>query len=155
MEVTEKVKATISQGLRLKKMNQSELAKKMGMSRSWATRLLNGGLKHLDDDTSDKLMDVLGIQFVRVEDTRKTPELAMRLGENMRGDDDLQDLVAALIRINERKMFHSLPYLPTKDLVEFGKVINRASHENPDKDGKIGRIAMEWLANKLEEMEKK
>ena len=45
--------------------------------------------------------------------------------------------------------YYDLPLIPTKDLVDFGSEIVRAAHEDPDKPGKVGRIAMDWLSNRL------
>jgi len=43
-------------------MNQSEIAKKVGRTRGWASLLVNGKISHLQFTTRNRIKHVLGIQ---------------------------------------------------------------------------------------------
>lgn len=45
-----------------KDFNQSRMAKEVGMSRSWASMLINGQIKSLRFDTRNRIKNLLGIQ---------------------------------------------------------------------------------------------
>lgn len=148
MEITDNTRSTITQSLIKMKMTQTVLAKKMKTSKSWVSKLLNGTLKRLSDDQVDLLEEILETSLLEVLEVNPTPEMAKVLGERMKNSEELTDLVTSLLRLydNKSRAYKTIPYLSTKDLVDFGKEIVRASHENPDKCGKVGKIAIEWLA---------
>lgn len=152
MEITEHTRSTISQALRRLKMSKADLAKKMESGRSWSTKLMNGSLKRLSDDQTERLEDILGVSLLNISEKNPTPELAKQLGEQMKKSDDLAEVVAALVRMGDSSLYHSIPHIPTKDLVDFGKEITRAAHEDPSKPGKVGRIAITWLADRLKKL---
>lgn len=134
-------------------MSQSQLAEKIGLGKAWVSKLLNGGIKNLSDEHTDLLEEILGISFFTIVEKKKIPDLAIKLGEIMEGRPELTELVGNLITF-DKSTFYALPYLPTKDLVDFGKEILRASHEDPDKPGKVGKIAITWLAERLNSLKK-
>ena len=152
MDITDNTRSIITQSLRKLKMTQTELGKKMNTSKSWVSKLLNGTLKRLSDKQVDLLEEVLQTTFVTIESYNQTPELAKELGKRMDSSDDLTDVVEGLIHLFDSKShaYKTIPYLSTKDLVDFGKEIVRAVHEDPNKHGKVGRIAIEWLSKRLD-----
>lgn len=44
-----------------KDFNQSEMARKVGMSRAWASMLVNGQIKSLRFDTRNRIKTLLGV----------------------------------------------------------------------------------------------
>lgn len=155
MNVTENTRATIVQSLRRKSMTQSELAEKMGMGKSWVTKLLNGTLKSLSDEHTDLLEEILDVSFFKLTKVDTLSPMARLLGERMKDNPALEEIMTSLVRMTDDSLHHELPYIPTKDLVDFGKEIMRAAHEDPDKPGKIGRIAITWLADRLQKLKSK
>ena len=154
MNVTEHTIATITQGLRKNNMTQTELAEKMGFGKAWVSKLLKGGIKNLSDEHTDQLEEVLNVSFFTLVETNQVPGLAVELGQQMKDRPELTELVAALLSLNN-STFYTVPHIPTKDLVDFGKEIVRASHEDPDKPGKVGRIAITWLSERLNKLKSK
>lgn len=154
MEITNATRALVTQALRDKDLKQSDLTKKIGVNRSWATRFFRekGGMKTLDDDLRWKIEDFLGIKFFSAVPQSSSSELAIRFDAALEKDPRLADSMALLLSSIEDDHYFDLPFIPTKDLVEFGKEIMKAAHEDPDKPGKVGRIAVEWLSGKLAEL---
>ena len=71
MDLTNSTRSIILNALRKKKITQTELAERMGYGKAWASRLLNGGLKSLNDEATDKLEKILDVrltQFGRLQD---------------------------------------------------------------------------------------
>jgi hypothetical protein len=63
--------------------------------------------------------------------------------------------IEAIVELERAPVTSRLSYRPTKDLVDYGKEIMRASREDPDKPGKVHRIAVMWLAERLRKLEGK
>ena len=151
MNVTDHTRATITQALRNKSMSQTFLAEKMGLGKAWVSKLLNGGIKRLSDEHTDALEDILDISFFTLVDSTKIPGIAVKLGKLMEERPEVAEIANSLLAMDE-SLFYSLPHLPTRDLVDFGKEILRASHEDPDKPGKVGKIALNRLSKRLDKL---
>ena len=154
MKITESTRAIILSGLRKKGINQSELSEYLGHNKNWATRLFNGTLKTLNDDQVDKIIDYLDVSFVKVtQKGRKVSTLATRLSKASENDKNLSEALSYLADfVEDQNAQKFLPWIPTEDLVALGKECNRATHEDPDKDGKIGRIAVNFMAQVIERL---
>lgn len=144
----------MAQALRDQQLTQADLAKKIGVNRSWATRFFreSDGMKTLDDDLRWKIEDFLGIKFFSAVENNPASALARKLDKVMEKDPRLSESIALLIASLEDDHYHEIPHLPTKDLVDFGKAIMRAAHADPDKPGKVGKIAITWLAERLQKL---
>jgi len=151
MKINNQIRSVVTQGIRLKQMNKSDLSKAIGVDRSWVTRFFNGDLKSLTSDNITKLQDALNVKFYSVEGDRISPT-ARKIAELIEKDERLADMFNSLTLSLEDDHYYDLPHLPTKDLVDFGKEILRASHEDPNKPGKVGKIAITWLAKRLEKI---
>ena len=141
-------------------MRPSHVAEKLKKHRSFINRITSGDLKTLAHDDHEQLCKLLNIIY-REEDERqelhnKTPLVdssIMRLQDVC--DDDpsklkIVDQITMILESIQPKPKYELPWLDTPDLVAFGEEIMRAAHENPDKCGKVARIAMNWLADHYE-----
>lgn len=131
-------------------MNQAELAKKIGVDRSWATRFFQseGGLKTISTDLRWKIEDALDIKILTY--TEEEPSgLATQINAAIEKDQRIGAACELLLSSLEDDHYYDLPLLPTKDLVDFGKAIVKAVNENPDKPGKVGNIALSWLSNRM------
>lgn len=153
MKITNSVRSLVAQGLREKKMNQSELAKIIGVDRSWMTRFFqtSGGLKTMTDDIRWKLQDALSIKF-HTDSKAEPSALSRQIDAAIEKDARLGSACELLLSSLSDDHYYDLPLIPTKDLMDFGKEIVRASHEYPDKPGKVGNIALTWLAARLEKL---
>lgn len=152
MKINDQIIASITQALRRKSMNKATLAEKMGNGRSWSTKLLNGTLKRLSDDQADLLEEILDVQFFNLKEEDSLPPMVRILGERVKKDPALADFITSLVQYSEGALYHEIPFLPTKDLVNFGKEITRAAHEDPDKPGKVGKIAINFLSDTLKKI---
>ena len=151
MKITPNVRAIILSGLRNKDVKKTELSIHLGRPKNWATKLFNGTLKTLDDDTVDEICDYLGVSFIEVVEKKQTVSAtAVKLSNLMDQDEDIATTITSLAEYLEQATMRRLPYIPTRALVSLGKEITRAAHEDPDKPGKVGRIAVVWIAKHLE-----
>jgi len=150
MKITNSTRSLVAQGLRENKMNQADLAKKLGLDRSWTTRFFktSGGLKSISDDLRWKIEDILAIKFFKVDESESSA-LARQIDAAIEKDARIGNACELLLSSLNDDHYYDLPLIPTKDLVDFGKTIVRVSHEDPDKPGKVGKIAMTWLAERL------
>lgn len=147
MNVNENVKALILQGLRKKKQTKVWLAEKMGLNKSWATRLLNGQLKTLSDEHAEKLMEILDIEFFtlrRVDDSTvsvKAMQLAAEFDKN-----PAFASVAAALQLAMKETVFTPRFIPTEKMSAIGDEIIRIAFANEDKPGKVARLVLELLA---------
>lgn len=149
MKITNDTRAIVTKALRDNGMSQAELAKKIGVGRSWMTKFFKGGIKNLSDDHYFSIQDTLGVQLATI--TRQSASaLAIALAAEIEKDPAIEEAFNGILEVMKDDHYYDLPMLPTKDLVDFGKEIVLASNENPDKPGKVGRLAITWLAEKLQ-----
>lgn len=153
MEITNDTRSLVAKGLRDKKMNQAELAKKLGVDRSWTTRFFqtNGGLKTVSDDLMWKMQDALGIKFYE-NSQGESFELSRQIAAAIEKDARLGSAFEMLLRSINDDHYYDLPLIPTKDLVDFGKEIMRVAIQDSEKPGKVGKIALVWLADRLQKL---
>lgn len=148
MKITNDARSIVAQALRDKKMSQAALAKKLDVGRSWVTKFFNGSLKSLSDDHFFALQETLGVRLVTVSGDQNP--LASKLASQIQKDPKVGQAFSEILAVMTDDHYYDLPMLPTKDLVDFGKEILRASHEDPGKPGKVGKIALTWLADRLQ-----
>jgi len=147
MNINENVKALILQGLRRKKQNKVWLAEQMGLSKSWATRLLNGQLKTLSDDHAEKLMRILDIEFFtlrRVDDTQVSAK-GMQLAAEFDRSPAFASVATAL-QVAMKETVYTPKFIPTEQMAAIGNEIIRIAYANEDKPGKVARLVLELLA---------
>lgn len=61
----------ILNALRVKKMTKADLSVRIGLGKSWVTKLLDGSLKSIKEDHIDALENALGISFFSVVENDK------------------------------------------------------------------------------------
>ena len=133
MQITNSMRALVAQALRDREMSNAELAKELGVHRSWPTRFFDEkkGIKTLSTDMLFGLKDTLGIQFFTAVSTNPNSDLASKLDALMEKDSRVAKALASLVSSLQDDHYYDLPMLPTKDLVDFGNEIMRAPMKIP------------------------
>ena len=137
--ITESMRVRVLQAARYKGINKSQLADALGVKPAWITKFLNGTLKSLSDEIYHRIEDFFSINLVTISQNESHNPAVSQLSEMADNDSEVANMLMALTTCLNRKKF-SLPYIPPDLLTELGQVANQASHRDPDKDGKIGRI---------------
>jgi len=154
LPISNEFRSAILEALRTTEMKQVELGERLGKSRSWTTKLLNGSLKSLSEEDWDAICETLGIKFELVE-SDPFPTSFHTLKNLCSDRPDRLELIDGIVSMFESQTdHHSLPYIPTDDLVAFGEEMVRAAHEDPEKPGKVGRIGIVWMSKLLERLNK-
>jgi transcriptional regulator with XRE-family HTH domain len=151
MTITPPLLAAIVQRLRdpsKPKLNQSQIADHMGLSKAWASKLMAGRIGNLTDDQGRKLEDFLGIKLrPHMQEGASVSPLAARLSAKMQENTPLSDLVAALLSLVEAPAAPTGPrWIETQDMTKIGQEIITIAFANEDKPGKVARLVLELLA---------
>lgn len=149
MKITNNTRALILNALRTKGITQTQLAKEMGLGKTWVTKLLNGSLQRLKEEQIDKLQDVLDIKFLVVKDLR--PQLPPSLGNLAKiaeQNETLMNLLGDLEQLFQQEAPLTAPYIPTKNMTKLGQEIIRLAYANEDKPGKVAREVLRLLSQK-------
>lgn len=151
MNLTPPVIALISRRLRdpkLPKVNQAQIAEAVGKGRSWATKLMNGSIRQIDDEDAAKLEAFLGVRLLPyLEDQAEAvPEIAKEIGRRMKSSLALTKVIAALMELPEKEVIQSPKWIETQDMSKIGQEIIRIAFANEDKPGKVARLVLELLA---------
>lgn len=147
MNVTDNTRALILNALRKRGISHTDLAAKMGLSKSWASRLLSGGIKTLSEAHTDRLEEILGIQFFVVTPNSSVTGTASRLSDLSAEMPELERAMQALIDLAETKKMPFTPrYFTTKEMGGLGQEIIRLAFANEDKPGKVAREVLKLLS---------
>jgi hypothetical protein len=147
MNMNENAKALILQGLRKKGQTKIWLADQMGLHKSWATRLLNGQIKTLDDDQVERLMSLLDIQFFHLKrlDESQISAKAMHIAAEFDRNPAFASVAVAL-QLSLKNAVFTPRYIPTDQMSHIGDKIINIVDSNREKPGKIARRVLELLA---------
>lgn len=147
MNMNESAKALILQGLRRKKQTRIWLAEQMNLHKSWATRLLNGQIKSLSDQQTEKIMSILEINFFNLSkvDGSKITATAMMIATEYDSSPAFA-AVASALRLALRGVVYTPRYIPTEKMSSTGEQIIAIVEANKEKPGKIARLVLELLA---------
>lgn len=156
MKITNNIRAVVLDGLRKKGIKKGEFAEALGHDKSWSTRFFDGTTKTLDEETADKIADLLDVSFVKVvRQGKPVSAIAARLAEEIERDEHLSGTFSNLLNYIDDSRQPYMPWIPTEDLVAFGEEMVRAAHEDADKPGKVGRIGIVWLAQCIEKLNRR
>lgn len=130
------------------KINQAQLADYMGYGRSWATKLMKGGIKNLSDEDAFKLQKFLGVRLVPIVHESEGPvsPLAMAVSEKMKENKEFTTIVSSLLQLMEPKVIQGPRWVDTQDMTKIGQEIIKIAFANEDKPGKVARMVLELLA---------
>jgi len=118
----------------------------MGYGKAWASRLLNGGLKSLSDEATDKLEEILDVRLTTVvTDAGKLTQETVKLASLMEKSPELREVVHALVEMTDKAVL-TPRYIPTKNMTKLGNQIIAITKENEGKPGKVARLVLELLA---------
>ena len=121
------------------KINQSDIARHMGLGRAWVSKLMTGGIQELKEDQVDRLQDLLGIKFqVLAENGTKIPAPAVRAAKLMQESPAFRDAFLALVDLGESlHVSHSPRFYETREMNGLGRKVAQIVSECGDKHGKI------------------
>ena len=154
MTVTKSVIALIAKRLRdprMAKLNQSQIAEHLGLSKAWASKFMGGKIGTLTDEQVQKLETFLEIKlrpYIQ-ENGPAVSALAEQLSLMMADNEPLNRVVADLINLVESApapVLDGPKWIETQDMTRIGQEIIRIAFANEDKPGKVARLVLELLA---------
>lgn len=152
MRVDSQAISQILHAMGLLGVNQSQLADRMGKSRSWVSRLLSGEITTLRPDVVDELNDALELDFrgPRLAESPATygeDPLMMRLRLACQDNPDLTQALEAIARLTTPSIDPFLPHVSQKTLIKIGAELTRIVHRwEENQDPHYAKIAAEALA---------
>lgn len=151
MTVTQPIIALIAKRFRdssKPKLNQSQIAESMGLSKAWASKLMTGKIKRLTDEQARQLEGLLDIRLLPYiqEVGGPTSELASQLTRHMQNSEPMSRIVSALLELQDPKAITGPKWIETQDMTKIGQEIIRIAFANEDKPGKVARMVLELLA---------
>ncbi len=147
MKVTENTRSLILSGLRKNDISPSELARQMGLSKSWASRLLSGGIKTLSDDHVEKLQEILMIRFFVATETNPVTGTAKRLSDMSKHDPMLDALLIELAQYAEERNAPQQPrFYETQEMTKLGQEIIRICFADEKRPGKVARKVLNLIS---------
>jgi transcriptional regulator with XRE-family HTH domain len=118
--------------LKAKKMNQSQLAAKIGYHRSHISKLLKGEVVRLTPDLIDKLNDALTLDLNPMDWQQSAiSPTAMELSKIAETDPGMGRIMEELVNLARPKISAFMPHVDTKKLPKLGAEITRIRNENP------------------------
>jgi len=137
----------IVQAFRNKGLSQVELARTLGKSEAWVSKLLAGKQQTIDDETFRKLEIALEIDFFGFTKNGNISPLAAQIAAMVDGDPLFAKLaVCAREAITGARSTFTPRYVPTEDMAALGRKIIAISTANPDKPGKVAKLVLQLLA---------
>lgn len=160
MTITESVRAMVTRALREKGLNHSEFASAIGVHPAWVTKFFNSKLKALSDQRMQLMEAALGIQFFRlVPGPNAIPEEAEKLGQLMKTNPEVAQIVAGLLKMADTQVIHELPYFETKELTKIGaelvRIVNAWDVPHDPHYTKIGLETVRFLSTFTAKKEKR
>jgi len=137
----------IVQAFRNKGLSQAHLAKSLGKSEAWVSKLLSGKQKSVDEKTFRKLEITLEIDSFQLAKTGNISPLAAQIAALVDADPIFAklSLCAREAIIGARATF-TPRYVPTDEMAGLGKKIIDIIQSNPDKPGKVAKLVLQLLA---------
>jgi transcriptional regulator with XRE-family HTH domain len=137
----------IVQAFRNQGFSQNDLAKKLGKSEAWVSKLLSGKMKSIDAITFRKLEIALEIDSFQIAKTGNISPLAAQIAA-MVDNDPLFARLALCARdtITGARATFTPRYVPTEEMAGLGSRILAITQANPDKPGKVAKLILQLLA---------
>lgn len=147
MNITNPMRQMILNALRVKKMTKADLSVRIGLGKSWVTKLLDGSLKSIKEDHIDALENALGISFFSVVENDKVSNRSLEMAKRIESDPDLSAIVGQLVEtLNNARGAFTPRFIPTEKMSLLGNQIIAIVETNKEKPGKIARLVLELLA---------
>lgn len=137
----------IVQAFRNKGFSQNELAKSIGRSEAWVSKLLSGKQKSVDPVTFRKLEIALEIDSFQLAKSGNISPLAAQIGAMVDSDPLFANLaVCAKEAITGARATFTPRYVPTEEMAGLGRKILAITQANPEKPGKVAKLILQLLA---------
>lgn len=150
MNLTHNHRTLILNTIREKRITKKQIADSLGYGKAWVTKLLNGTLKSINDETVDKLEELLGVSFIEGQyNNERVSGLAMQVSmaveQYPRLGPTLTELMALLEETASEGKF-APRYIETADMTRIGQEIIKLAFANEDKPGKVAREVLRLLS---------
>ena len=137
----------IVQAFRNKGFSQNDLAKKLGKSEAWVSKLLSGKMKSVDAITFQKLEITLEIDSFQIAKTGNISPLAAQIAAMVDGDPLFAKLaLCAKESITGARATFTPRFVPTEEMASLGLRILAITQANPAKPGKVAKLILQLLA---------
>lgn len=149
MKNTPAFRALIARRLRdasMPKLNQSEIADKMGFGKAWMSKLMTGKLQSIDEDQIERLESILGIKLQKFRDAKAASPFAQELDSAINANPVLAKAIEALIELAEQTVIDGPRYIQPSEMSGLGQTIIRIAFADQDKPGKVAREVLKLLA---------
>ena len=145
MDITENARALIERGLEAKGIRRTQLADLMGRGKAWATKLLDGTLKHLSDSDVDRIEELLGISFYVATPTARVSSLAAELSKAADSDPELSQVLVALLAMKKGSLAAPAK-VSAPEQTRIGREITRIALLHHDNPAKVCREVLKLLS---------
>lgn len=137
----------ILSALRTRKMTKVDLSVRIGLGKSWVTKLLDGSLKSIKEEHVDALENALGISFFSVVENDKISNKSLEMAKRIESDPELSNLINVLLEtLNNARGAFTPRFIPTAQMSSLGNQIIAIATENKEKPGKVARLVLELLS---------
>lgn len=147
MKVSSQTVTKIINGMTAKGLNRTDLARRIDMSPSWVSKLLNLRIDELKSDLIGKIEDALEVEiqpliFVGGE----VSPTAQALSEISEHDPQMAAMLESLLSLASKPEFPFIPVVETKRLPKVGAKITEIVHKwEGHEDPHYSKIAVEAL----------
>jgi predicted XRE-type DNA-binding protein len=147
MLVDQEIITKIQRGLSAKNMTQAALAEKLGWHRANVSKLLNGKIDNLSNESIDIINDVLAIDLFPIIFRQGTVSAtALKLSEMAKSDPKFAELLECVLDVSKPKLVAFLPQIDTKKLPKIGAEVTRIVMKwEEGTDPHYSKIAVEVL----------
>lgn len=128
------------------KINQSEIADRMGFGKAWMSKLMTGKLQSIDDDQVERLESILGIKLQKFRDAKAASPFAQELDAAMNANPALAKAIESIIELAEQTVIDGPRYILPSEMNGLGQAIIRIAFAEQDKPGKVAREVLKLLA---------
>jgi transcriptional regulator with XRE-family HTH domain len=145
--ISEQMLTHITQSFRVKGLTQTELAREIGKSEAWVSKLLSGKQRTLDPETFRKIEILLEIDFFGVEKNGKISPIAEQIASLVDADPIFARLaICARDAVVGARVAFTPRFVPTEEMAGLGRRILAIAQANPDKPGKVAKLVLQLLA---------
>lgn len=149
MKNTPTLRALIAKRLRdaaMPKINQSEIAERMGYGKAWMSKVMNGTIQELSDEQVEKLEKILGIKLQKFREKVSASPFAQELEAKINENPALAKIIDAVLAFTEAAPIWTPRYIDSSEMNGLGQAIIRIAHAEQDKPGKVAREVLKLLA---------
>lgn len=148
MTITESVRTRILAAMKRKGITNAELAQALGYTKPWTTRLLNGTLQTLSDETVVRMENLLEIQFFRfVRSEEEVSGLGIEVSQASKDSPELIRTIETILELhrNAGSSASTPADSESAQIVAIWEEITQFAMENEDDPSKIGEKVLESI----------